>query len=155
MIVRRRAATSATAALCALALAVLAACSSDSPVAVVPPAPAGTVATACTALAEQLPEEVDGSGATGTTPDSPYTAAWGDVVLTCGGAAPSVEPTAQLVTVDEVDWYPQPLPQGGTRFSTVGRAAVVTVTVPITHQPEVNVLVDLSGRIRAAVPAKD
>ena len=89
-----------------------------------------------------------------TDPASPFTAAWGDILLTCGGPAPKVSPTAQLVTVDEVDWYPESLPQGGTRFTTVGLVAPVAVTVPATRKPEADALVDLSHTVHELVPKK-
>lgn len=142
-----------TGPLIALAVAALTACSSDAPIAITPPQPTGAAERACTALSEQLPATVDGSGTSHTSPESPFTAAWGDIVLVCGGAAPVIEPTAQLVTVDEVDWFPERLPQGGTKFSTVKRAATVTVTVPLGHEPEAGALVDISGSVRATVPS--
>ena len=79
-----------------------------------------------------------------TSPESPYVKAWGDIVLTCGGPAPAIDPTAQLFTVQGVDWYPESLAQGGTRFTTVKRVANVSVTVPSTHAPEADALVDIS-----------
>jgi hypothetical protein len=132
--------------------AVLAGCG-DSTVAIIPPAPTGAAATACQALDQKLPETVDGTKGSLTDPRSPYTAAWGDITLSCGGAAPTVSPTAQLVTVDDVDWYPEPLPQGGTRFTTVKRVATVSVSVPANRQPEADALVDVSPAVAATVPA--
>ena len=87
-------------------------------------------------------------------PASPYTAAWGnpEIVLRCGVSKPNaLEPTSELVTVNGVDWLPEPT-RGGYRFTTTGRVAYVEVVVPKHYSPEVNALVDLAGPIAQTVP---
>ena len=134
----------------AVVVAALAACSSSA-TSITPPKPSAAAASACRSLDAQLPGRVDGTASSSTTPQSPFTAAWGDIVLTCGGSAPQVASDAQLFTIEGVDWFPERLPQGGTRFSTVGRVATVTVLVPATRQPEANALVDLGPAVRSTV----
>ena len=56
-------------------------------------------------------------------------------MLRCGVGVPAaLTPTAELVTVDGVDWLPEPL-TAGYLFSTVGRVVVVEVAVPDTYAP--------------------
>jgi hypothetical protein len=63
-------------------------------------------------------------------------------------------PTAQLVTVNGVDWLPEELTRGW-RFTTTGRVAFVEVDVPEAYRPEVDALVDLADAVSAAVPVRD
>lgn len=74
------------------------------------------------------------------------------MVLRCGVPSPAAyEPTAELVEVDGVEWFPEEL-ERGYRFTTFGRSAFVEVTVPDDYRPEVNALVDLAAAVDAAVP---
>ncbi len=119
-------------------------------------APTGAPA-ACAGLRRQLPQIVDGQLRRRTQPNSPSTDAWGDpaIVLRCGVPRPaSYRQTSELIGINGVDWLPEPVP-GGYRFTTVGRAANVEVTVPNAYSPEVDPLVDLSGPIRSALPSED
>ena len=121
---------------------------------VAPPSPDGSATTACTALAESLPDAVRDGERRQTSPTSELTAAWGDpaVVLRCGVSSPAAyEPTAELVEVNGVEWFPEEL-ERGYRFTTFGRSAFVEVTVPDDYRPEVNALVDLADAVDAAVP---
>jgi hypothetical protein len=124
-------------------------------VAVEPPSPSGAAAAACRALHDALPSHVAGLAARPTTPGSVTTAAWGTtpVLLRCGVGRPTgLEPTSELTTVDGVDWFPQRLTHG-YRFTSVGRAAWVEVTVPAADGPEVRALVDLAPALTRTVPA--
>ncbi len=124
----------------------VAACSAGLPVSPPNPPPVGPAAYTCSAIHGALPDEVDGHGATATTPKSPLTSAWGQpaIVMRCGVANPAaLTPTSQLVTVDGVDWLPEALTQGYL-FTTVGREVNVEVSVPDDYSPEADVLVDLS-----------
>lgn len=141
------------AALALLTVPVVSSCSSG--VAVDPPSLSGPAAYACAALHGRLPDEVVHQTVTATEPQSPYTQAWGSpaIVLRCGVPAPSaLTPTSQLVTVDGVDWLPEQLADG-YRFSTVGRAITVEVTVPSRYAPEADALADLSPVVASADPA--
>ena len=142
------------AATAALPVLVLTACG-ESTVSITPPTPTGAAAAACTALDGALPTTVDGVASSATDPSSPYTAAWDGITLSCGGPAADVPDDAQLLAVEGVDWYPVALPQGGTRFATVGRVATVTVNVPSNHAPEANALVDLSAPVASTVPKQN
>jgi hypothetical protein len=105
-----------------------------------------------------LPHTVDDADRRDVTPDSPYVAAWGDpaIILRCGVARPpALAPTSELVTVNGVDWLPEP-EDAGYRFTTTGREAYVEAWVPNDYAPEVNPLVDLAAAVTAAVaPAGD
>src|SRR5205085_11313527 len=72
------------------------------PVRIDPPAAHGTAATVCASLHDQLPDVVGGADRRPTSPDSPYTAAWGatPILLRCGVGRPAaLLPTSQLTTV--------------------------------------------------------
>jgi Protein of unknown function (DUF3515) len=140
----------------AVSLLGLSACGTGA-VDVSPPAPEGTAASACDALLENLPEAVQDGKRRTTSPESDLTAAWGDpaVVMRCGVARPAAyEPTAELVEVNGVQWFPEEL-ERGYRFTTFGRSAFVEVTVPDDYRPEVNALVDFADAIEAAVPRSE
>ncbi|MGV1035793.1 MAG: DUF3515 domain-containing protein [Candidatus Nanopelagicales bacterium] len=132
---------------------VLAACSR--PVTVPAPSPTATQLTAvCAALASQLPSEVDGSKERITDPQTTTTAAWGSppITLRCGVPRPAgLTRTSELITINGVDWYPEQL-SAGYRFTTTGRVANVEVSVPDTHKPETNALVDLAAAVAASDP---
>ena len=139
--------------LAALGLLALAGCSSGVPVD--PPTLSGAAAYTCAALHGRLPDEVSGQTVTAVEPQSPYTQAWGSpaIVLRCGVPVPAaLTPTSQLVSVDGVDWLPEQL-SDGYRFSTVGRAVTVEVTVPHHYAPEAGALADLSPVVAAADPS--
>lgn len=98
---------------------------------------------ACRSLVESLPLSLDDHENTGR---SEYAAAWGDprIVLKCGVPAPSAyEKTSEMVVINEVAWFGEEQPNGYI-FTAVGRGPLVEVTVPDTHAPEVNPLVDLA-----------
>ena len=89
-----------------------------------------------------------------TEPDSPSTAAWGDpaIVLRCGVPRPAaLTRTAQLVSVNGVDWFAEEL-TGGYVFTTYGRQAYVEVTVPDDYAPEIGPVTELSSSVAEAVP---
>jgi hypothetical protein len=124
------------------------------PVDVAPPEPAPAAAAICRQLADRLPATVDGADRREVSPDSPYVAAWGNpaIVLRCGVARPAaLQPTAELVTVNGVDWLPEQQ-DDGYRFTTTGRGAYVEAWVPDEYAPEVNPLTDLAAAVVAAVP---
>ncbi|HPE10897.1 MAG: DUF3515 domain-containing protein [Actinobacteria bacterium] len=99
--------------------------------------------SACRALVASLPEDIDGDISAGR---SEFAAAWGDppIVLKCGVAVPEAyEKTSEMVVINEVAWFGEEQPNGYI-FTAVGRGPLVEVTVPDTHAPEVNPLVDLA-----------
>lgn len=123
------------------------------PVTVEPP-PA--VPPECAQIIDALPDRVAGQDRRRTDPESTATAAWGDppISVRCGVPVPDAyAPTAQLVTVNGVDWLPEGL-SSGFRFTTVGLPANVEVTVPDAYEPEADVVAQLSVPIsRASLPA--
>ncbi len=99
--------------------------------------------SACRELIESLPEGVDGDVSAGR---SEFAAAWGDppIVLKCGVVVPGAyEKTSEMVVINDVAWFGEEQPDGYI-FTAVGRSPLVEVTVPDTHAPEVNPLVDLA-----------
>jgi len=134
--------------------AALSACSSGVSVSPPSPEPKGAAAYACAALHGRLPDKVAGATTTATKPQSPLTQAWGSpaIVLRCGVAVPAaLTPTSELVTINGVDWLPEPLTQGYL-FTTVGRVLNVEVSVPDHYSPEADALSDLGPVIAAMDP---
>jgi hypothetical protein len=124
------------------------------PVRVEEPRPPEPVAAACARLVSDLPDELDGHPRRRVEPGSDRTAAWGDppIVLRCGVPVPAAYgPTAQLYTINGVDWFAEELTAGYV-FTTVGRRANVEVTVPDEHAPEVNPVADISLVVARDVP---
>ncbi|MGH3096724.1 MAG: DUF3515 domain-containing protein [Streptosporangiales bacterium] len=121
-----------------------------------PPHPSAAAKRACHALSSKLPQKVAGESHAETSPKNALTAAWGSppITLRCGVGLPDAySPTAQLFTVNGVDWLPAP--QGAnppTRFYVMGRRAYVELVVPKEHSPAANALVDLAHAIKAADP---
>ena len=136
------------------AVTLLSACSSGVSVPPPSPEPSGAAAYACAALHGRLPDSVAGASTTATKPQSPLTQAWGSpaIVLRCGVAVPvALKPTSELVTINGVDWLPEPLTQGYL-FTTVGRVLNVEVSVPDHYSPEADALTDLGPVIAALDP---
>jgi hypothetical protein len=124
---------------------------------VTPPLPDATDATVCDDLMAALPEAVQQQAQHTVEPSSPYSTAWGDpaIVLRCGVGRPATyEQTAELATVNGVNWFPEQL-DNGYRFTSWGRQAIVEVTVPDDYAPEVNPLVDLAPAMKATNPKID
>jgi Protein of unknown function (DUF3515) len=119
------------------------------------PSPPASVAHLCQALRGRLPQKVHGRSRRATTPKSPLITAWGSpaIVVRCGVPRPTaLQPTSELVTVNGVNWLGVPVDRPVT-FTAVGRLAYVEVTVPGAYQPAGDVLIELAGPIKAAVPA--
>jgi hypothetical protein len=119
------------------------------------PRPPAAVARLCQALRERLPAKVHNRSRRATTPKSPLVTAWGSpaIVVRCGMPRPSaLKPTSQLADINGISWLPVP-PNRPVTFTAVGRLAYVEVTVPGAYQPPGDVLIELAGPIKAAVPA--
>lgn len=135
-------------------LALLAGCGTGAVEAPAPRPPA-SVARLCQALHGRLPAKVHGRSRRATTPKSPLVTAWGSpaIVVRCGVPRPiALKPTSELVTVNGVNWLGVPVDRPVT-FTAVGRLAYVEVTVPAAYRPAGDVLIELGGPIKAAVPA--
>lgn len=119
-----------------------------------PQEPAASAVSACTALAGELPETLFDQDRRQTSPTSTFTAAWGEpaIVLRCGVPRPdALTATSQLISVNDVDWFPEELTEGYA-FTTYGREAFVEVTVPDDYAPEVGPVTELSGVVADSVP---
>lgn len=120
----------------------------------VPPSPDAASQRLCAGL--RLPERVLGQSRRDTSPRSPLTAAWGSpaIALRCGVPRPAaMRPESQLVTINGVNWFPQPADRPVT-FTAVGRQAYVEVTVPPKYDPAGDVLIEIGEAIKATVPEK-
>jgi hypothetical protein len=133
----------------------LAACARPVEVPAPDPALAPDVAAACAQFIAALPQELSTVGQRrDVTPEPDLTAAYGDpaVGVRCGVPDPtSIAPTSTLVTVDDVDWFPEEL-TAGWRMTSVGRLANVEITVPDDQGPAPSVAADLGPAVRAALP---
>jgi len=124
----------------------------------------GKAETACRALRAALPDRVMEDGRREMSPESEWTAAWGDpaIVLRCGvGLPPSmrvsdpdeIDPElVNEVTVNDVRWAFEKI-DGGVRFTTVYREANVEVVVPKKFAEPAAPLVDVADAVLRAVPA--
>jgi hypothetical protein len=124
------------------------------PVTVDVPTPDAAALGVCDQLAGAWPDTVLEQPPVAVEPTSRWTHAWGDPPITarCGVAPAAVQPDSQLVTVDGVDWLPEPT-DDGYRFTTVGRVADVEVSVPHHYAPEATALVDLAPAIKQTDPS--
>jgi hypothetical protein len=119
------------------------------------PRPPAAVARLCQTLRDRLPAKVHDRSRRTTTPTSPLVTAWGSpaIVVRCGvPRPPALKPTSELVDINGVSWLSVP-PDRPVTFTAVGRLAYVEVTVPGAYQPPGDVLIELTGPIKAAVPA--
>ncbi len=135
-------------------LLVVAGCSTAHVTVATPSPPSRAAAAACDDFADELPSTLVDQIVRETHPDSPLVAAYGNppIVLRCGVARPdALEPTSQLVSVNGVDWFPEPL-SNGYLFTTVGRIANVEVAVPADYAPEAGPLVELSDVVKSTLP---
>jgi hypothetical protein len=121
------------------------------------PSPDAATARLCAGL--RLPQRLQGHSLRATAPASPLVRAWGSpaIALRCGVGRPaSLLPTSELVTVSGIPWFAQPEDRPVT-FTALGRRAYVEVTVPPAYtenSPPGDVLLDLTGAIKAAIPEK-
>lgn len=77
-------------------------------------------------------------------------ATWGDprIVLRCGVDKPSaLEPTSRCDVINDVGWFAEQIEEGW-RFTTIGRAGNIEVSVPAMYAPEADALVDLSTAVK-------
>ena len=131
------------------------------PVTASAPPHAAAEAAPCTKVLEQLPVTLGklAPRVVHTTPDSPYVIAWGDppVVLRCGVDKPKdLYPgsSVEFVTAgpDTGPFYDVTSANGANVFTTVDRAAYISVTVPSAYQGA-DVMPPLSAAIAKALPA--
>ena len=94
-----------------------------------------------------LPQTV--AGATLNDHDTTV-ATWGDphIVLRCGvDKTAGLQPTSPCDVVNDVGWFSEQI-DDGWRFTTIGRAGNIEVTVPTSYAPQADALVDLSAAIK-------
>lgn len=111
------------------------------------PAITGQDTEVCGPLLAALPAEVLGSVTRDTT--SQWGRAWGDPPITviCGGPEPAgLTATSQCLEVSGVGWWEQ-AGDRGTVWTTIGRAAVVTLGVPSEYGDPISALAQVSPAI--------
>jgi hypothetical protein len=108
----------------------------------------------CADLGAILPVSLGGALLRDTKPDSLGTKAWGDpaIVLRCGVAIPEAFSTAsQLLTVNNVNWYPEEL-QAGVRFTSMETMEFVEVSIPSDYDKTAEILTKLSSAMSSLEP---
>lgn len=136
-------------------LAALALVGCAGPVQVEEPDPDAAGRGTCEAVLAALPQQVLDSTSRPTRPGV-LSRAWGDppIILRCGVAAPpGLTASSDCLEVNGVGWFREDA-DGGTLFSTIGRAVVVEVGVPSDYASPVDVLVDLSGAVSGHDPVE-
>ena len=131
---------------------VLAGCASS--VALEPASLDDATSKACSQFVGSLPVTLDGARRANTAPKSSTTAAWGPpfITLRCGVTTPTAyTSSAELLTINGVDWLPETL-TNGTMFTTIGRTANVEVVVPKEYAPEANAIVEVSQIVNTELP---
>ena len=118
------------------------------PVQVAEPTPEPGDRAVCDAVLAALPDQVLESTLRPTEPGV-LSRAWGDppITLRCGvSAPPTLTRSSECQEVNGVGWFAEDA-EGGTLFTTIGRAVFVEVGVPQDYAPEVDVLVDLAAAV--------
>lgn len=132
-----------------------------SPLDLAAPPHVGTQAANCAKVLERLPVTLRGLDprVVHTTPDTPYVVAWGDpaIVLRCGVDRPAdLGPGSSAVYVNAGSlagpYFDVTRRSGANVYTTVDRAAYVSVTVPAKY-PADSSLGPLAEDIAAALPA--
>ncbi len=125
-----------------LLTALLAGCSND-PVAVSEPADlAAADRETCRALLDDVPDSLGGRERREVEPADTLGAAWGDppIVMTCGGEAPALSPTALCEEANGVGYFVEDaeLKDDSTDVTlvTAGYDPIITVEVPAEQRPE-------------------
>ncbi|CAA9333188.1 MAG: hypothetical protein AVDCRST_MAG61-3018 [uncultured Friedmanniella sp.] len=125
------------------------------PVQVAEPDPEPAARAVCDQVLAALPEQVLESTRRPTEPGV-LSRAWGDppITLTCGvPAPPGLTASSECLEVNGVGWFAEPA-EGGTLFTTIGRAVFVEVGVPQDYEPQVDVLVDLAAAVGTHNPVE-
>lgn len=118
------------------------------------PTPDPATASICRKLARELPQLVDQQKRREVVPRSDFTVGWGHpaITLACGVAKPAgMNAASKCWEVNGVGWYAEER-DSDIRYTTLGRKALVQVTVPNKYTPQANALVDLAGPIKDRVP---
>lgn len=126
------------------------------------PPNAASQSAACTKVLEALPVRLGTltPRVVHTTPETPFVVAWGDpaVVLRCGAARPAdlhADSGAQFIlagTSEAGPYYDVTKSRDGNVFTSVDRAAYVSVTIPTKYQGS-DIMPPISAAIAKALPA--
>lgn len=113
------------------------------------------VAASCTPLMQKLPAQLDARQNRDVRADSPYVQAWGDpaVVLVCGAGRPAgFTASAQLIQINDVQWYVDSSNPNTVVWTAVDRPVYVQVRVP--SSVDSGPVAELTAAISAALPAQ-
>ena len=117
------------------------------------PSPAAASAGPCAKLAAALPASLGSLDRRDITVDRPGWAAYGEpaVEVRCG-VPPSerYQPGDQLISVNDVAWYPDESREGGVDFSLPRSVVNVSVWIPSAYRADLLSL--LSDAVKAAQP---
>ena len=125
------------------------------PVQLSEPTPGPADRATCDGVLAALPHQVLESTHRATEPGL-LTRAWGDppITLRCGvPMPPGLTPSSECLEINGVGWFAEDA-EGGTLFTTIGRAVFVEVGVPADYAPEIDVLVDLAAAVGERNPVK-
>jgi uncharacterized protein DUF3515 len=126
------------------------------PVTMDAPALAEDAVPVCRTVIAHLPDTVAGQARRPVTAGAEQNAAYGDppVTLACGTTQPTVDPTADVLTLSGVCWLAAPV-SGGTAWTTVDRTIPVTVTVPGPSEGSAQSVVPFSPAVAGGDPRRD
>jgi hypothetical protein len=110
----------------------------------------------CQTVVAHLPDTVAGHARRPVTAGAEQNAAYGDppITMACGTGQPTVDPTADVITLSGVCWLAEP-GSGRTAWTTVDRAIPVTVTVPGAAEGSAQFVVPFSAAVATADPRRD
>jgi hypothetical protein len=96
---------------------------------------------------------VGGLSRRSTSPESPYTAAWGTpaVTLRCGVPPKPSDSSAAAADVLGVSWRTREVGDI-VQWDTDGRAIDVEVRVPLSYNSQENVIADIGAEVAAVLP---
>jgi hypothetical protein len=127
---------------------------STGPVALPAPSLDDRRAAVCRALVARLPATVRDLNRRPVGAGPEQNAAYGDPAITvaCGGAVPSIVPTATVYPLSGVCWYAAVRPDV-TVWTTLDREVPVQVTVPRWYDAPGQWVIEFSAPVLAAVPS--
>ena len=126
------------------------------PVTMAAPALAAEAVSICQTVVSHLPDTAAGRTRRPVTAGAEQNAAYGDppITMACGTSQPTVEPTADVLTISGVCWLAIP-GTGGTAWTTVDRAIPVTITVPGAAEGSAQSVAPFSTAVASADPRAD
>ncbi|MBB4933578.1 hypothetical protein F4561_004398 [Lipingzhangella halophila] len=119
------------------------------------PAPDGQAAELCRTLVENASDTMFDESRIAVEPESDFVAAWGDpvIALRCGVDRPdALRPDSELMVVNDIAWFAEPVGDTPNLFTAVGREAYVELTIPPAYGAPAEGLVEISDQITEDIP---